>query len=127
MDPKKLRYTRDHEWIGMDGDLAVVGITDHAQSALGDITYVELPALGKELQAHETLGVVESVKAASDIFSPVAGTVKEINTALVERPELVNQQPYGEGWLCKLAGVDQAQLDELMTAEAYEAFCASEA
>jgi glycine cleavage system H protein len=127
MDPKQLRYTRDHEWIGIDGDLAVVGITDHAQAALGDITFVELPAVGRDLKAHETLGVVESVKAASDIFTPVAGTVREVNAALAERPELVNQQPYGEGWLCKLAGVDQAKLDELMTAAAYEAFCASEA
>lgn len=127
MDPKQLRYTREHEWIGMDGDVAVVGITDHAQSALGDITYIDLPALGRELAAHDTLGVVESVKAASDIFTPVAGRVREVNAALAERPELVNRQPYGEGWLCKLEGVDRTQIESLMTAAEYEAFCASEA
>ncbi|MDD5704451.1 MAG: glycine cleavage system protein GcvH [Kiritimatiellae bacterium] len=127
MDQKQLRYTRDHEWIGMDGDLAVVGITDHAQAALGDITFIELPVVGKALKAHDVLGVVESVKAASDIYAPVAGTVKAVNAALNDKPELVNQQPYGEGWICKLADVSAAELAGLMTAADYEAFCASEA
>jgi len=123
MQPETLRYTQDHEWIAIADGAAVVGITNHAQQALGDITFVDLPAVGKVLKAHDVLGVVESVKAASDIFSPVAGTVAETNAALKERPELINQDPRGAGWICKLAGVKPADLDALMTLAQYEAFC----
>ena len=126
MDAKTLRYTQEHEWIGMDGDIAVVGISDHAQNALGDITFVELPAVGKSLKAGDALGVVESVKAASDIFAPVDGTVEAVNEALEDQPELVNQSPYGEGWLCRLSGVDVSALESLMTAAQYAEFCANE-
>src|SRR5690554_4333289 len=105
MNPDTLRYTREHEWIGFEDDLAVVGITDHAQASLGDITYVELPEIGAKLTGGDVLGTVESVKAASDIFAPVDGTVAQVNQALEDRPELANQQPYGEGWLCKLSDV----------------------
>lgn len=122
MDPKTLKYTKDHEWIGKDGGLYVVGITDHAQDLLGDITYVELPDVGRALAAHEEAALVESVKAASDVYAPVAGTVVEINEALGAQPELVNKEPYGMGWFLKLSGVDAAEVDKLMDAEAYEAF-----
>lgn len=124
MNPSDLRYTKDHEWIGLDGALAVVGITNHAQQALGDITFVDPPAVGKALKRHDVLGVVESVKAASDIFAPVAGTVAETNAALAATPELINQDPYGRGWICKLSGVGPADLGALLTLAQYEAFCA---
>ena len=123
MDPKKLRYTQDHEWVALEGTMAVVGITDHAQHALGDITFVEPPKIGKRLKAHEELGVVESVKAASDVFSPVAGVVKEVNADLAAAPELINQEPYGKGWICKLEGVDAVQAQGLMTADQYDIYC----
>lgn len=125
MDPKTVRYTKEHEWVGLDGLEAVVGITAHAQEALGDITFVELPAVGKTLKAGDVLGVVESVKAASDIFAPVAGTVAAINPALAAKPELLNQSPYEAGWLCRLKGVDAKSLSSLMNAGQYEAFCAA--
>ena len=124
MNPSNLRYTKDHEWIGLAGTLAVVGITNHAQQALGDITFVDPPVVGKVLKRHDVLGVVESVKAASDIFAPVAGTVAEANTALAAAPELINQDPYGRGWICKLSGVSPADLGALLTLAQYEAFCA---
>jgi len=126
MNPADLRYTKDHEWIGMEGDLAVVGISQHAQQALGDITFVDLPKVGKTLKRHDVLGVVESVKAASDIFSPVAGTVAAANEALNASPELINQDPCGRGWICKLSGVHAADLAGLMTLAQYETHCASE-
>lgn len=126
LDPKKIRYTREHEWVALEGAIAVVGITDHAQHALGDITFVELPKTGKHLKAHDALGVVESVKAASDIFAPVAGVVKEVNAALSAAPELINQEPYGKGWICKLEGVDAAAVQGLMTADQYDAHCKQE-
>ena len=125
MNPADLRYTKDHEWIGMEGDLAVIGISNHAQQALGDITFVDLPKVGKALKAHDVLGVVESVKAASDIFAPVAGTVAAANEALNASPELINQDPCGRGWLCKLSGVKAADLAGLMTLAQYEALCAN--
>ena len=126
MNPADLRYTKDHEWIGMEGDLAVIGISNHAQQALGDITFVDLPKVGKVLKQHDVMGVVESVKAASDIFAPVAGTVAVANDALNASPELINQDPCGRGWLCKLSGVKSADLAGLMTLAQYEALCASE-
>lgn len=126
MNPADLRYTKDHEWIGMEGDLAVIGISNHAQQALGDITFVDLPKVGKALKLHDVIGVVESVKAASDIFAPVTGTVAAANDALNSSPELINQDPCGRGWICKLSGVKASDLASLMTLAQYEALCASE-
>ena len=126
MNPAALRYTKDHEWIGLEDGQAVVGITAHAQQALGDITFVDPPAVGKALKRHDVLGVVESVKAASDLFSPAAGTVAAVNPALAGAPELINQDPYGKGWICRLTGVKPADLDGLLTAEQYAAFCKAE-
>lgn len=122
MNPEKLFYTKDHEWVGQDGDVYVVGITDHAQELLGDVTYVELPEPGRTLAAHEEAAVVESVKAASDVYAPVAGTVAAANEAIITQPELVNQAPYGEGWFFKLSGVNAGDLAGLMDAKAYQAF-----
>jgi glycine cleavage system H protein len=117
-------FTRDHEWVKVEGDEATVGITDHAQEALGDITFVELPKVGKVVNAHDSLLVVESVKAASDVYAPVAGTVSAVNGKLASAPELINQAALGEGWLCKLKPFDGATLGTLMTAVEYEAFLA---
>lgn len=125
MDPKKLRYTKDHEWIGRDGDLYAVGITDYAQDQLGDVTYVELPEAGRKVAAEEETAVVESVKAASDVYAPVAGTVAAVNEALEARPELVNQDPYGEGWFFKLRDVKASEVEALMDASEYDAFLAT--
>ena len=115
-------FTRDHEWVKMEGDEATVGITDHAQKALGDITFVELPKVGKVVKAHDSLLLVESVKAASDVYAPVAGTVSAVNGKLASAPELINQAACGEGWICKLKPFDSATRGTLMTATQYEAF-----
>jgi glycine cleavage system H protein len=117
--PENLRYTKDHEWISMDGNIATVGITDFAQGELGDIVYVDISTKGKELAAEEVFGTVEAVKTVSDLFLPVSGTITEINPALEARPELVNTDPYGAGWLIKMTIKDMADLDKLMFAEAY--------
>jgi glycine cleavage system H protein len=122
--PDSLKYTKDHEWVRLDGDTAVVGITDHAQDELGDITYVELPAEGKKVGANDELAVIESVKAASDILAPIAGTVSEINGALDDEPEIINDSPYENGWICKLTDIDTAEVEGLMSAADYEAFIA---
>jgi glycine cleavage system H protein len=119
MDPKTLKYTEDHEWIGEENGVWVVGITDFAQDQLGDITYIELPKVGKALSQGAEAAVVESVKAASDVFAPVAGTVAEVNSELEATPELVNQDPFGAGWFFKLSGVDPAQVAALMDEAAY--------
>jgi glycine cleavage system H protein len=125
MEPEGLRFTKDHEWIRVEKDgEAVVGITDFAQHELGDITFIDLPKPGKTVQAREQLAVVESVKAASDIYSPVAGTVSAVNTALADAPETVNKDPYGEGWFCRLTGCDLSGLEDMMTAERYTRFVA---
>ncbi len=116
------RYTRDHEWVRLDGDLAVVGISDHAQEQLGDIVFVELPEIGKKLTKGGEAAVVESVKAASEVFAPVAGEVVEVNTALTDNPAAVNASPEGEGWFMKLKLANRADLDALMDADAYKAF-----
>ncbi|MBO0684070.1 MAG: glycine cleavage system protein GcvH [Candidatus Dormibacteraeota bacterium] len=108
-------YTESHEWVSLDLDVATVGITDYAQSQLGDVVFLELPSVGKELEAGDTLGVIESVKAASDLYSPVAGSVVEVNESLSESPEKVNQDPYGEGWLIKVrlnGDLSEGLLDE---------------
>ena len=119
------RYTETHEWVKIEGALAIVGITDHAQKALGDITYLELPAKGKKVAKGGECGMVESVKAASDIYSPLSGEITEVNQALEQAPEKVNQSPYGEGWMFKLKNFDQRELGELMDAAAYRAFLES--
>jgi len=121
MSAKNVYYTKDHEWLKVEGDEATVGITDHAQQALGDITFVDLPKIGKVVNAHDSLLVVESVKAASDVYAPVAGTVSAVNEKLVSAPELINQSAHGDGWLCKLKLFSPAVKD-LMTAEQYETF-----
>jgi len=122
MIPQHLKYTEDHEWIRDDGDVFTVGITDFAAEQLGDITYVELPEVDLEVAQHEEIATVESVKAASDVFSPVGGRVVEVNKALEDKPEIVNSSPYQDGWFFKLTDVDTAELDQLMTAEQYEAY-----
>jgi glycine cleavage system H protein len=121
MDPQAVRYTREHEWVSLEGDLATVGISDHAQKALGDITFVELPAVGRAVAAGGVLGVIESVKAASDVYAPVAGTVAAVNEALSRNPEIVNRDPFGEGWLCRLSGVSAEAWRALMDRAAYQA------
>ena len=116
------RYSRDHEWIRLEGDVAVLGITDYAQEQLGDVVYVELPEVGKTLAKGAEAAVVESVKAASEVFAPVAGEVAEVNGALADEPGAVNQSPEGDGWFIKLKLDDKAALEDLMDADAYKAF-----
>ncbi len=118
--PANLLYTKDHEWVMVDGDVATIGVTDFAQSELGDIVYVEIETVGKTLNAHEVFGTVEAVKTVSDLFLPVAGTVLEVNPALNNQPELVNSDPYGQGWMIKMKVADSAELAGLMSAEAYQ-------
>ncbi len=121
--PTHLKYTESHEWISIDDDgIAVIGITDHAQEALGDLVFVELPAVDDEVKQGDPCAVVESVKAASDIFAPVGGTVLEINSELDESPDKINSDPYGEGWICKISNVEDSEVNELMNAEQYAAF-----
>ena len=124
MVPQDLRYTKDHEWVRLSGDSATVGITQFAAEQLGDIVFVELPAVGSSVTALATFGVVESVKAVSDLFSPLSGTVSEINPALAGQPELVNTDPYGGGWMLKLTVTDAGQLDELLDPAAYDTLIA---
>lgn len=123
----ELRYTKDHEWIRLEGDVATIGITDHAQTALGDVVFVDLPEAGREVTEGEACAVVESVKAASDVYAPVAGRVVESNAALTENPALINSSPTGEGWFFKLEGVDAASVAALMDEAAYAAFVESAA
>jgi glycine cleavage system H protein len=120
MVPGDLRYTKEHEWVRVDGDEVVVGITQFAADQLGDIVFVELPSVGKALDAHATFGVVESVKAVSDLFAPVGGEVSGTNEALAGAPELVNSDPYGEGWMLRLRLADAAAVEGLLDAAAYE-------
>jgi glycine cleavage system H protein len=120
MVPGDLRYTKDHEWVRVEGDEAIVGITEFAAHQLGDVVFVELPAVGRSLAQHATFGVVESVKAVSDLFAPVAGEVTAANDALGGQPELVNTDPYGEGWMLRVRVADAAQLEGLLDAAAYE-------
>lgn len=115
------RFTKDHEWVRLDDGVAVIGITDHAQQALGDIVFVELPEPGRVVAAEEACAVVESVKAASDVYAPLAGTVTEINPAIVEEPALVNRAPDGDGWFFKLIPADPAEFGTLLDAAAYAA------
>ncbi|MFO7981328.1 MAG: glycine cleavage system protein GcvH [Candidatus Aminicenantes bacterium] len=122
MYPEDFSYTKDHEWVKVEGDTATVGITDFAQNQLGDVVFVELPEPGDELEAHQTLGVVESVKAVSDIYSPISGEVTEINEGLNDDPEILNQDPHGKGWIIKLKVKDESELEDLMTASEYEKY-----
>jgi glycine cleavage system H protein len=118
--PDKLHYTKDHEWIKIEGNTAIVGITDFAQHELGDIVYVDIEAVGKSLEAESIFGTVEAVKTVSDLFLPLAGTINEVNPALASQPELVNTDPYGEGWMIKMTVEDPSQIEKLMSAEAYQ-------
>ncbi|MTI13296.1 glycine cleavage system protein GcvH [Sansalvadorimonas verongulae] len=125
--PAELRYVKSHEWIRLEDDGSVtIGVTDHAQEALGDVVFVELPEVGAELGADDEAGVVESVKAASDIYAPISGEILAINAALEETPELVNSDPYNDGWFFRMKPSDEAELGELMDAEAYAAVCEDE-
>lgn len=119
--PESLKYTKDHEWIKIEGDTATVGITEFAQRELGDIVFVDIDSVGKALQTNDIFGTVEAVKTVSDLFLPVAGTVTEVNGALDASPESVNQDPYGAGWMIKMTIADAAELDGLMDAAAYKA------
>jgi glycine cleavage system H protein len=120
--PEDLRYTREHEWVRVDGESGRVGITDHAQDALGDVVYVDLPEVGAQVTAAQPFGEVESTKSVSDVFSPVSGTIVERNPLVDERPELVNEQPYGDGWLVVIHLTDASELEALLDASAYRAF-----
>lgn len=119
MDPTDRRYTEEHEWVKLDGDLAVVGITNFAQDQLGDVVYVELPKVGDRVEAAKAFGVIESVKTASDLFAPVSGTVEAVNPALIGGPEQVNDSPYEDGWLIKVKPDNPTDIDSLMTAQQY--------
>lgn len=119
--PAQLRYTKDHEWVSLEGNVATIGITDFAQRELGDIVYVEVETIGKALEAGAVFGTVEAVKTVSDLFLPVAGTVIELNPALANAPEMVNSDPYGEGWMVKMTVNNPADVEALMDAAAYEA------
>lgn len=119
--PAELRYTKDHEWISIEGNVATIGITDFAQHELGDIVYVDINTVGKELAAEEVFGTVEAVKTVSDLFLPLAGTVTEVNALLEKQPELVNTDPYGDGWMIKMTVTDPSSFEGLMTKDAYEA------
>jgi glycine cleavage system H protein len=124
--PEDLHYSKDHEWVRVEGDTAVVGITDHAQEQLGDVVYVELPKAGEEFAAHESFGSVESVKAVSEIFTPVSGKVSEVNGSLNDEPEKVNHDPYGDGWMLKIKMSNPGEVDSLLTAAEYEDFTKAE-
>jgi glycine cleavage system H protein len=124
--PKELRYSREHEWAAMEENIATIGITDYAQEQLGDVVYVELPAVGTPVTKDEAFGVVESVKAVSDIYAPVSGTVTEVNVSLPDSPETVNEDPYGDAWMIRVEMSDPGELDGLMTAVQYKKFVEEE-
>ncbi|MDF3030617.1 MAG: gcvH [Moraxellaceae bacterium] len=119
--PSELKYAPTHEWVRVEGDVATVGITDHAQDALGDLVYIELPEVGDTVAAQDEAGVVESVKAASDIYAPVSGEIIAVNDALADSPEIVNGDPYHDGWMYKIRLSDPAELEDLLSAEDYDA------
>jgi len=118
--PDNLRYTKDHEWIKLEGNIATIGITDFAQGELGDIVYVDIETVGKTLEAEAVFGTVEAVKTVSDLFLPVAGTITEINPALTNQPELINSDPYGEGWMVKMTVTNPADVAKLLDSAAYQ-------
>ena len=123
--PGELCYSEDHEWVKIEGEVATIGITDYAQEELGDIVFVELPQVGATLKQGATLGVVESVKAVSDVYAPVSGAVVEVNGHLSDHPETINESPYQDGWMVRVSMADAAEIGRLMTAEQYEAFTAA--
>ena len=125
--PENLRYSKDHEWILIEGDTATIGITDYAQEALGDVVYVDLPTPGASFTAHDSVGSVESVKAVSDIFTPVSGEILEVNEALNDTPENVNNDAYGAAWMIKVRLTNPSETDELMDAAAYQEYLAANA
>jgi len=118
--PENVKYTADHEWIRIEGQFGWIGITDYAQSELGDIVYIEIPAIGTKVEKGKSFGTIEAVKAVSDLFAPVAGEVVETNTEIKDHPEVVNKDPYGKGWMVKITVTDQVQLDTLLDVQAYK-------
>jgi|DewCreStandDraft_5_1066085.scaffolds.fasta_scaffold08051_3 glycine cleavage system H protein len=122
--PEDLRYSKEHEWVLVEGNVATVGITDYAQEQLGEIVHVELPEVGEKVSKEDAFGVVESVKTVSDVYAPVSGSVIEVNDDLPDNPELINEDPYGDGWMLKIEMSDPDELEELMTAEEYERYVA---
>ncbi len=126
MYPEEYRYTKEHEWVKIEGDLATVGITDHAQDQLGDVVFVELPKTDSKVHASQTFGTVESVKAVSDIYAPMSGEVAEINDDLVDQPEKLNEDPHGAGWLIKIRIADKTEFDKLMSAGDYSEYVKAE-
>jgi glycine cleavage system H protein len=126
MTPENLRYTKEHEWVSVEGDIGTIGITFHAQKELGDIVYVDLPKSGHVIQQGKAIGSVESVKAVSDIFTPVSGAVAEVNGLLAESPEILNKDPYGSGWLVKIKLSEPDEVGKLLTAAEYQAYVGTE-
>jgi glycine cleavage system H protein len=124
--PADLLYTKEHEWILVEEDIATIGITDYAQQELGDVVYVELPEEGQDLESEDEFGSVESVKAVSEIYAPMGGTVTEVNSDLDDNPELVNEDPYGDAWMIRIKFSDKSQLEDLMSAKQYEEFISEE-
>lgn len=124
--PKDLKYTKEHEWIKVEGSVATVGITDYAQDSLGDVVYVELPQEGGAVTKNEPFGVVESVKAVSDLYSPLSGSVTEVNDAIIDNPEVINEDPYGDAWMIKVEIAAEGDLADLMTADEYQKFIEEE-
>ncbi len=118
--PAGRKYTKEHEWVKVEGDIAEIGITDYAQDSLGDIVFLELPETGAEIEKEESFGVVESVKAVSDLYTPVSGTIEETNEPLADTPELINEHPYEDGWMIRIKMSDTSELEELMDVSAYE-------
>jgi len=118
--PEDLKYTKDHEWARIEGEVATIGITDYAQSELGDIVYLELPEVGDQTTQGESFGTIEAVKAVSDLFAPLSGEVTEVNTALADQPEIINKDPYGEGWIIKIRLSNPSEVDELLNKSQYE-------
>uniref|UniRef100_A0A7C3MHS7 Glycine cleavage system H protein n=1 Tax=Dictyoglomus thermophilum TaxID=14 RepID=A0A7C3MHS7_DICTH len=122
MYPENLKYSKEHEWVKLEGNIAIVGISFYAQEELGDIVYVDLPEIGKTVKQNDVLAVIESVKSASDVYSPISGKVIEVNEKLKEKPEIINEDPYNDGWIAKLEISDPKELDTLMNAEEYKKF-----
>ncbi len=124
--PEDLRYSKEHEWVLVEGNVAIIGITDYAQDRMGEITYVELPSVGDKVSKDDAFGVIESVKTVSDVYAPVSGTVLEVNDDLPDNPELLNDDPYGDGWMIKVEMSDPEELEDLLTAQEYEQLVAEE-
>ena len=125
--PENLHYSKDHEWVAVNGDIATIGITEYAQSSLGDVVYVDMPRVGDSFGIHEAFGSVESVKAVSEIFTPIAGQISEVNEVLNDAPESVNSDPYGAGWMIKIKMANPGEADAMMSAEEYEEYLAASA